>query len=328
MRNLKLIIKKSLFILAVIFSWLNIAGCTPFNEGETLRAEGDTTSLQGLQNMGAPVKRDLSKGQENKKMRYQAIQDTALGIGAQSGLAWESKNIDEQLMRQVSTLDKIYAFNLLILDHNVLPPVLLEGRNVFNLADQNTIRIADRRYKIAKQARFVTTAPNWRQYLWMDYMKPSKPNDSLLPESEYEEKLWDYYVSIGWYEGMQQAGIIFSNNVARLKEDFSGMILYRKLLAQNMVSPPYVAQTDLGVTGDQGEINIDDQVLRITALPQLNPDSNDWNPVIAESNKEEIQRYNKMEKLVEGNSIAVPNPTTQKPPNGWQPVISNMSNHE
>ncbi len=32
------------------------------------------------------------------------------------------------------------------------------------------------------------------------------------------------------------------------------MILYRKLLAMNMVSPPYVSHTDLGVTGDASEI--------------------------------------------------------------------------
>jgi defect in organelle trafficking protein DotC len=277
--------------------------------------------------MGTPVKRDLSKNINDKKLRYKAIQDIALSIGAQSGLAWQSKNIDEQLMRQVSTLNKIYSFNLIILDHNILPPVLLEGRNVFNLADRNTIRIADRRYKIAKQAHFVTTAPTWRQYLWMDYMKPERPSESLLPQDAYEQQVWDYYVSIGWYEGVLQAGNIFSNNVARLKEDFSGMILYRKLLAQNMVSPPYVAQTELGITGDQGEINIDDQVLRITALPQLNTDSNDWNPVVAE-NKEEIQRYTKMAELVKGHPIATPKPTNQPPTISWQPVISNMANHE
>lgn len=285
---------------------------------------GNTMSLQGLREMGVPMKKDNSKETNKKKLRYQALQDTALSLGAQSGLAWESKNIDEHLQAQTATLDKIYKFNALVLDHNVLPPVLVEGRNILNLADPNTIRIADRRYKILRQARFVTAAPDWHQYLWMDYVKPDRPSKTLLPEDAYEQQIWDYYVTVGWSEGVKQAGTIFSNNVARLKEDFDGMILYRKLLAQNMVSPPYVAQTDLGVTGDEAEINIDDQVLRIAALPQLNPDSSDWNAVVSES-KEEVRKYNKMEKLAADHPII---PSIEQSSEGWQPVISNMSNNE
>lgn len=310
------------FVWSIVFVLLgSLASCSSTPPPR----QGGTDSLQDLQAMGTPTQHDTSKDANKKKIRYQAIQETALSIGAQSGLAWQSKNIDKQLERQSGTLDRIYAFNALVLDHNILPPILLEGRNILNQADANTIRIADRRYKIARQARFITTAPTWRQYLWMDYIKPDRPNDMLLPETEYEQELWDYYVAVGWGAGVRQAGVIFSNNVARLKEDFNGMILYRKLLAQNMVSPPYVAHTDLGVTGDQGEINIDDQVLRITALPQLNPDSNNWNPFLA-VNKKELIRYNKMQKLVKNTPIVLP--SEQLSSNERQPVISNMSHNE
>lgn len=308
-------------LIMLIFGWL-LASCsaTPTNT-----EYGDTDTLDNLIAMGTPVKKDNSKEVDKKKLRYQALQESSLSIGAQSGLAWESKNIDYQLQRQEKTLDKIYNFNALILDHHVLPPVLLEGRNLFNMADSNTIRVADRRYKIHQQARFVTTAPNWRQYLWMDYLKPDRPSNSFLPEDRYEQRIWDYYVAIGWDEGVRQAGTIFSNNVARLKEDFNGMILYRKLLAQNMVSPPYVAQTDLGITGDNVEINIDDQVLRITALPQLDPDSSHWNAIIAK-NREELIQYDKMEKLAAEHAITITDSAQSS--KEWQPVISNMSNHE
>jgi len=281
---------------------------------------GDTDSIENLQKMGNPANHNTSKEAEAKKIRYVAIQETALSVGAQSGLAWRSKHIDEQLQKQKNTLDGIYNFNALILDNNVLPPVLLEGRNILNLSDPNTIRIADRQYKIAKQARFVTTAPNWRQYLWMDYEKPEKPNETLLPQDVTEQRLWEYYVTIGWNEGAKQADIIFSNNIARLKEEFNGMLLYRKLLAQNMVSPPYVAATDLGVTGDSSEIHIDDRVLRITALPGLNPDSGGWRPAVAED-KQALIKYSKMGKLAAQHEI-------EGPAQGWQPVISDMSDNE
>lgn len=312
-------------VASVIFSVTLglLSACTPFSSS-TGQIQGNTTSLAGLQEMGIPT--PVSKSEKtNKKIRYQAIQETALSLGAQSGLAWESKNIDEQLARQESVLAKIYNFNALILDHNILPPVLLEGRNILNLADTSTIRVADRRYKIARQACFVTTAPDWRQYLWMDYTQPENPSDSLLPKDTTEQQIWDYYTAIGWAEGVKQAGVIFSNNVARLKEDFNGMILYRKLLAQNMVSPPFVANTDLGVTGDSAEINIDDRVLRITALPQLDADSSHWNAVVAK-NKQEVIQYDKMGKLAAEHPILslTGAPTSSQ----WQPVISNMSDNE
>ena len=78
-----------------------------------------------------------------------------------------------------------------------------------------------------------------------------------------------------------QADQIFSSNLARLQRDYEGIILYRKLLAQNMLSRPYVSQADLGVTGGGDDMRINDRVLRITAISQLQPNIKQWNPVIA-----------------------------------------------
>ena len=57
------------------------------------------------------------------------------------------------------------------------------------------------------------------------------------------------------------------------------MVLYRKMLAQDMVSAPFVAKADLGVTGDAKEMRIDDRILRITAHSQLQTDSSKWQPI-------------------------------------------------
>ncbi|MCD8499755.1 MAG: type IV secretory system conjugative DNA transfer family protein, partial [Gammaproteobacteria bacterium] len=43
---------------------------------------------------------------------------------------------------------------------------------------------------------------------------------------------------------------------------------------------PSSLKTDLGVTGDGNGININDQVLRITALSQLQTNSKEWQPVL------------------------------------------------
>ncbi|MGL6029129.1 MAG: type IV secretory system conjugative DNA transfer family protein, partial [Legionella sp.] len=150
--------------------------------GSTSRTNlGDTGSLAGLQSMAKGKYTRAQKQQKMSKIREMALKETALSLGAQSGLAYRSKVIDEQLTKQARNLDTIYDFNSLVLEHNILPPVLLEGRNTLNLADSQSIRISDRTYKVAKQAHFITTPPTWRQYLWMDYVKPEAPNSTLLP---------------------------------------------------------------------------------------------------------------------------------------------------
>ncbi|KTD17514.1 type IV secretion system DotC family protein [Legionella jordanis] len=274
----------------------------------------DTGSLAGLQAM-ANTSGSKSRSKANMgKIREMALKETALSLGAQAGLAWRTKIIDEHLNRQARNLDAIFDFNSLILEHNILPPVLLEGRNTFNLADTQTIRISDRTYKVAKQARFITTPPNWRQYLWLDYKKPDPPNVTLLPKTKQERALWCFYVEKGWKNGIEQAGVILEESIARIKEDFAGMILYRKLLAMNMVSPPFVSHTDLGVTGDSSEMHIDDRVLRITALPGLNINSKEWVAAVAKD-EEALERFKNMEKLAQSTKISI----TSK---AWQPVIA------
>lgn len=275
---------------------------------------GDTSSLAGLQAMANTKSSKANKKASMNKIRETALRETALSLGAQSGLAWHARIIDDQLTKQARNLDKVYDFNALILQHNILPPVLLEGRNTLNLADTQTIHISDRHFKVAKQARFVTTPPNWRQYLWMDYKKPEYPNITLLPKTKKEKQLWCYYTEKGWQNGVEQASTILEESIARIKEDYAGMILYRKLLAMNMISPPYVSHTDLGVTGDASEMHIDDQILRITALPALNVNSKDW---IAAVTKDEntLEQFKNMEKLAENTRIEI----TSK---AWQPVIA------
>lgn len=275
---------------------------------------GNTDSLAGLQAMYAHKGSRARKLPSMGKIREMALRETALSLGAQSGLAARAKAIDDQLIKQNRNLDAIYNFNALILEHNVLPPVLLEGQNTFNLANAQTIRVSDRTYKVAKQARFITTPPNWRQYLWMDFNTPEYPNVTLLPKTREERQLWNHCVEKGWKNGVEQANSILEESIARIKEDFSGMILYRKLLAMNMVSPPFVSHTDLGVTGDGDEIRIDDRVLRITALPALNVNSNEWRAAVAKD-ESELKQFRQMEHMVKTAKIRISN-------NSWQPVIT------
>lgn len=246
----------------------------------------DPTNLSQLENMSQqetvlPSSEPVPTPEPMRSsIRIKALTDTALTLGAQGGLAHSSKLINERIQKDKWNLEAIYNFNGMMLSHGVIPPVLVEGDNSLNLADPNTIRVADRTYKIIAQARFATTPPNWREYLWMDYRKPEMPHKILLPQTSQERRVWKAAILLGWEKGEQQAFSIYQQNLARLKRDFQGMILYRKLLQEKMVSPPFVATTELGVTGNGEDMRINDQVLRIVELPKLQTNSNTWKAIV------------------------------------------------
>lgn len=257
--------------ILIVFLTAILSACT------TVQGTDNLSQLENLNAAGAKaVQGNISD------IRAQALQQTAMTVGAQSGLYWRSIQINTMLLANSKSLDRVYNFNGLMLPHNILPPVLSEGRQILNLADPDTIRLADRMYEIVSQAKFVTTAPNWRDYLWMNFQKAPVPDPAFLPSKRKEQQIWKVAVAKGWSQGIQQANIIYAENVNRLTRDYNGMLLYNTLLAQNIVSAPFVSSTNLGVTGGGSSMNVNDQVLRITALPQLLPNSQDWKPAITQ----------------------------------------------
>lgn len=255
-----------------------VALCLLLTGCASQKMPGGTASLQELKKLHATRATERSS---QTQLRMTGIKETALSIGAQSGLSWRAKQINDILANQTKQLDQVFNFGGLLLDEHVLPPVLAESKESLKLDGNNAIRLADRTYKIVSQARFVTTSPNWRDYLAMNYPQPEPPHPTLLPKNATEQQYWDKFVAIGWQNGIEQANTIYADNLARLKRDYQGMMLYRKLLAQNMVSKPYVAKTTLGITGGGSDMSINDRILRITALPQLQANSKTWKTIIS-----------------------------------------------
>lgn len=250
----------------------------------------DTTNLIQLENAHAgDSSSSACNGGESSPasntLRHKALEDSAMSIGAQAGLAWSSQMMNKRMLKDRKYLDTIFNFNGMVLSHGIMPPVLVQGDHTLNLADPNTIRVADRTYKIVEQAHFATTPPNWREYLWMTYEKPELPHRSLLPRNAEEQKVWRRGVRAGWEKGIQQGYNIFHQNLARLKRDYLGMALYRRLLQQKMINPPFVARTELGVTGDGTDMRINDQVLRIVEQPELQTNSRGWRAIVVPNNE-------------------------------------------
>ena len=272
--------RAKLLIASIVTASL-LSACT----GYVAPTSYDTTNLADLEKISAPPpSHDGEAGNAvNSQIRNKALEEIALGVGAQGGLASAAKDINDHLIQDKNHLDALFNFNGMMLSHGVLPPVLTQGDNSLNLADPDTIRIADRTYKIVKQARFATVPPTWRDYLWLAYNKPEMPDKSLMPTNAEERRIWRKAIKLGWERGVQQAYNIFQQNLSLLKRDFTGMILYRKLLQQGMVSPPYVAKTEFGVTGNNDELRVNDAMLRITEHPHLQTNSQHWRAVVVKN---------------------------------------------
>lgn len=256
-------------IAIIIFTFIMLNGCMPAAPQQTTIPIPTAAELPQAKRLAA------------NSIRISAIKDTALSYSAQSALTWRSQQINSLLQNEQDYLSEIFNFNALMLKNNVLPPVLAEGDSALNMDSPYALRLADKVYKIVQPPQFVTAVPTWRDYLWMDYPKPDLPDATLLPKTPQEKTVWDTYAQKGWNAGIQQANEIFSANLGRLKRDYGGMILYRKLLAQNIVTPPYVAKTNLGVTGGGTSMRVNDQVLRITATSELNANSKTWKAVVS-----------------------------------------------
>ncbi|MBU6235500.1 MAG: type IV secretory system conjugative DNA transfer family protein [Alphaproteobacteria bacterium] len=221
--------------------------------------------------------------EENQEIRMEGIREAALSYGARAGLASRTFEIRQTLKLQEAYLDRIYDFKRLLIPAPsgllIEPPVIAESEDAMIIEDQGqTAAVADRIYNINVDAKIVAAPRNWRAYLERDWGDIDPPPSVLYPTTDEEKQFWIDALKKGWDEGVEQAEEIFQADLDRLNSDFNGMIRYRMLLAQGIVSPPYTLQTDRGVTGGGKEMRVGDRALQITGPSQLQTDSNQWRP--------------------------------------------------
>ena len=217
-------------------------------------------------------------------IRREAIREAATSYGARGGLAWSTYAISKELQKRDRYLDKVFNFAQLLIPAPsgllIEPPIITQSTNAMIIEyGAQEAAVSDRIYNIVSNARIVTAPHNWRQYLersWGSEIDP--PPDILRPADDEEREIWIKYVNLGWKEGIVQAEEIFAEDLALLTADFQGMVRYRLLLSQGMISPPRALQVDRGVTGDGSEMRIGDRAIQITGVPQLLTGSDEWKP--------------------------------------------------
>lgn len=216
-------------------------------------------------------------------IRKDALKEAALSLGARGGLAYRSYEIRQELRAYTSYLDKVFDFRQLLVSAPsgllIEPPIVSESDDAL-IIDQAGLKaaVADRILDISKNARIVTAPRTWRVYLERTWGSVELPPDILRPKNKEERAEWRINVATGWKQGYAQADETFADDINRLIADFNGMVRYRKLLAQGMISSPFALQTDRGVTGGGQSMRIGDRAIQITGVPELIPGAAQWQP--------------------------------------------------
>lgn len=216
-------------------------------------------------------------------IRGDAIKEAALSFGARGGLAKRTWEIRKELDTRERYLDKVFNFGQLLISAPsgflIEPPIVTEAMNatLIDIGGQ-TAAVSDKMYNIIRNAQITSAPRTWRNYLEREWGEVIPPPDILLPKDDEERAVWEEYVTLGWNSGYEQADEIFGQDLARMTSDFEGMVRYRMLLSQGMISPPYALQVDRGVTGGGNEMRIGDRAVQITGVPQLVSGTNQWIP--------------------------------------------------
>jgi len=248
-----------------------LAVATATSAGAQQASETPPPSLDDVLNLHAPSMDGVPD------LRAKMLADAARTVGFRAGMANRGLAIKAMLEGREQALDAMYQFGALIGPGGVLPPVIVEGRDLVAYAPDE-MRSATRVYKILRHERFVSIPPTWRDYLYLGLLasKVTWPPSEVQPKSKAEKKIWQDSARAGWDAGQKQAKAIFEANLNRLTRDYDGMIRYQILQQQGLISTTRVAESTRAVTGDTLEIKLNDRVRRITQKATLRPDPSTW----------------------------------------------------
>ncbi len=285
-------LKKRTNIFGVLVFALGFAACGGFSGAQASNIiDEDRLALDAEPPMSLNqlihIKKENTLVEEDSGLpfdiRKDAIREAAISLGARGGLAWRTYQIRKEMDKRTRYLDKVFDFSQVLIAAPsgllIEPPIVTESVNAMLIeGGGQQAAVSDRVINIVMNARIVSTARTWRNYLERAWSVVEPPPDILRPENDTERALWAELVKKGWKEGVRQADETFEEDLNILLADFRGMVRYRMLLAQGMISPPYALQVDRGITGGGEEMRIGDRAVQITGVPELVPGFEQWQP--------------------------------------------------
>lgn len=289
---------KKALITGIIAANLTLSGAVlaqePSDDTDHFR---DESASVGLQDLYDPRKMRGSSDVDIPEIRERLLRDTAHTVGYRAGLGARAKELRDSIERRTPVLNQVFDFSPMISNDGVLPPVIVEARDVASY-DDNQIRLADHVYSIKVPERFVSNPITWRDYLYMGLPASTEvnlPRDEALPE-RHELPIWQKALQEGWEQGVNQADIVMTENFNRLARDFNGMLRYSVLVQQRMITLPVVAEYQQTVSGDGQELTLGERNRRLLEHSEFVVDPNLWRPSVtsdSDSRREPVQYENR-----------------------------------
>ncbi len=200
---------------------------------------------------------------EAQAPRFEMVRDGALMYASQCALKYYYEEINTALLAQETVLDRVFNFQPLMLESDVIPPIVVQaGKTVEKINAENLV-IADRTFKIIRHGAFTTTPLSWKDYLIAEIPMPPLPDKSLLPGNSVEQEIWMIYVNQGWNAGKEQAFIMFQNNLSQLVQHYQGMVTFHRLFQQGLMTAPIIQQIENGITMGPDQMFINQKILAI-----------------------------------------------------------------
>jgi defect in organelle trafficking protein DotC len=246
---------------------INLEQLQQLYESRSIDKNSDYAKKMGL---------DTSAQNSMEHVRQQALQDVARSIGIKHGLNTQLININNSVTQNESFLEKSYNFTPYLIYSRVVPPVITEARDLYNQDSDVAVRLSGAIYKIERQARLVSVAPNWREYLNFPVMKVSIEPGTLLPKNAQEKTVWTQAMKQGWQEGVSQANDMLSQSIDRLNRDFIGIIRFHRFAKEGKVTLPVLSESKFEMTKNAEKMVLDEQLLRLTVLPDFQTSMKDW----------------------------------------------------
>lgn len=223
--------------------------------------------------------KEKEEGAAGKGIRYKAIRQEALRVGAQTGLAYRYSIIMTYLKSVEPKLNVTYSFNGFVRDGRLLVPAIIESPNQF-VMDQQTgeARVIRNAYTIEEEAKIISVVPTWRDYLWQEYAYPDMPHSSLLPRTDAEVVAWEQALDEGWKAGISQADSIFEDRKAQLEMAVAGRYLYTTLESKKMINPAALRVEANQVTFNGRTMNVGENIFTIQSDASYTA-AKSWKPV-------------------------------------------------
>ena len=237
----------------------------------------DDQSLTDVMNLSAS---NVQQATEIEALRYEMLRDAALTYSSQLSFEKYAKVINQELEYHQQSLNKAFNFQPLVLENDIVPPVILEASKSISKPQHDTVIIADKTFEIYKNAYFQTSPLTWRDYLFISHAKPSLPDKSLLPKNNIEQEVWSDYTKIGWNAGYEQAYTTLRGNLKQLVREYQGMVNYHRLLVQGIVTTPTVNMEEHGVVSSDNILNVNQRVLTIDKPSEFMGDAELWHSFI------------------------------------------------